>query len=84
MSISEALAYSRRRHHDHVIGKVSAMPDGVRLDDAIEVRLSVSLCNICGHLMLALGLYVDGKQMSLTNWIASGDASIAAWHARQA
>lgn len=84
MSISEALDYHRRKQHDHVIGKVSIVQNGVRLDDGSEVRLSVSLCNICGHLMLALGLYVDGEQKSLTSWLASGEAAMAAWHARQA
>ncbi|WP_163512414.1 hypothetical protein [Fodinicola acaciae] len=82
MSIREALLYARRREHDHEAGKIYIVPDGLRLDDEIEVKHLISMCKFCAQHLHALGLYVDGEHKSTTKWISNGEAARAGWKAR--
>ncbi len=82
MSISDALAYARRRDHEHRPGKVYEVPDGLVVDERHEVRHLITNCRQCGQTTHAQALYVNGQQVKATAWVSNGEAASAAWAAR--
>ncbi len=70
----------RHNSHEHHHGSVYEAPGTV--SSGHEVRQLVSLCRGCSQILVAAGLYLDAEQVSVTDWMTTGDAVKAAWKAR--